>query len=143
MSDWRQTFLDRCSKLDGVLIAEGNFGPGPGLWVGKREVAHFDDEETLDIRLTKPQIRARRSELESDDRVGLRRGSSDWLEVQVREESDVDFALSLVDDAITANLETRHWVLHRRVPTWSEAAGCTDPAYAELGIVPLEASTRI
>jgi hypothetical protein len=106
VSDWRQTFLDRCSKLDGVLIGEGNFGPGPGLWVGKREVGHFDDEQTLDIRLTKPQIRARRSELESDDRVGLRRGSSDWLEVQVREESDVDFALSLVHDAITANLQT-------------------------------------
>ncbi len=106
MSNWRETFLDRSAKLDDVEIAEGNFGPGPALWVGKREVAHFDDNDTLDIRLTKAQIRARRSEFKADDRVGLRRGSSDWLEVQVREESDVDFALSLVRDAITANLRT-------------------------------------
>ena len=43
--------------------------------------------------------------------------------------------------SMTRSLQTsrpRHWVLHRRVPTWPEAAGCTDPAYAELGIVPLE-----
>ena len=88
------------------VIGEGAFGPGLALWVGKREVAHFADEDTLDIRLTKPQIHARRPELMADDRVRLRRGSSDWLEVQVRGESDVDFALSLVHDAITANLQT-------------------------------------
>jgi Family of unknown function (DUF5519) len=106
VGNWRETFLDRSAKLDGVVVAEGTFGPGPALWVGKREVAHFDDEDTLDIRLTKAQIRARRSEFKADDRVGLRPGSSDWLEVQVRDASDVDFALSLVHDAITANVPT-------------------------------------
>ncbi len=103
---WRETFLDRCAQLDGAVIGEGAFGPGLALWVGKREVADFADEDTLDIRLTKSQIHARRPELMADYWVRLRRGSSDWLEVQVRGESDVDFALSLVHDAITANLQT-------------------------------------
>jgi hypothetical protein len=106
VGNWREAFLDFCARLDGVVIGEGNFGPGQALWVGKREVAHFDDDDTLDIRLTSPQIRVRRSELEADDRVSLRTGSSDWLEVRVREKSDLDFALSLVRDAITANLQS-------------------------------------
>ena len=106
VGNWREAFLDSCARLDGVVIGEGNFGPGPALWVGKREVAHFDSGETLDIRLTKPQIRSRRSELKEDDRVSLRPASSDWLELRVRDESDFDFALSLVRDAINANLQT-------------------------------------
>ena len=144
MSDWRQTFLDRCSKLDRVLIAEGNFGPGPGLWVGKREVAHFDDEQTLDIRLTKPQIRALAAR--SSSRTT---GSACDVAAPTGSKSRCEKNPTLTSPylwSMTRSLQTsrpRHWVLHRRVPTWPEAAGCTDPAYAELGIVPLEASTRI
>jgi hypothetical protein len=64
MSEWHEGFLHRCcGDTDGVAVGEGAFGPGPALWVGKREVAHFDDERTLDIRLTKDEIRRRRAEL--------------------------------------------------------------------------------
>jgi hypothetical protein len=34
--------MERLGRLDGVVVAEGAFSPGPALWVGKREIAVFD-----------------------------------------------------------------------------------------------------
>lgn len=62
MGKWPDILLDRCAGLPNAAISEGAFGDGAAVWVGKREVAHFDDESTLDVRLTKPLIRAYRSE---------------------------------------------------------------------------------
>ena len=58
---------------------------------------------TLDVRLTKSVIRARRSDLAADGRINLRASGSDWLEVGVSSDADVDLALVLVD-TVTANL---------------------------------------
>jgi hypothetical protein len=106
MRDWHADLLGRCAELEGAAVGEGAFGPGTAVWVGKREVAHFDTEEVLDIRLTKSLIRSRRSDLRDDERIRLRRGTSDWLEFRVRDQSDVDDALSLIRDAVRANLPT-------------------------------------
>ena len=107
MTDWQTEFLESCSaEADGVALGEGAFADGPALWVGKREVAHFDHERALDVRLTRAVIRSRRPELQSDDRVSLRRGSSDWLEIEVESEDDVAWATGIVRDAVAANLPT-------------------------------------
>lgn len=106
MDDWTAGFLDRCAALDGVAIGESAFGSGPAIWVGKREVAHLDDESTLDVRLTRSVIRARRAELAADDRVGLRRGTSDWVEVHLTGPQDVELSLELVRQAVEANRQT-------------------------------------
>lgn len=93
MASWHEELLERCcNQAEGVAIGEGAFGPGPALWVGKREVAHFDDERTLDVRLTKAGIRLRRDELRADDRITLRKSSSDWLELTVKTDDDVEWA---------------------------------------------------
>lgn len=65
------------------------FARGPAVWVGKREVAHFDGEHTLDVRLTKEVIRSRRAQLKDDERVSLRPHSSEWLHVQVQCDADI------------------------------------------------------
>src|SRR3954447_6376056 len=104
MSGWHEAFLQRCcDHSDGAAIGEGAFSPGSALWVGKREVAHFDDERTLDIRLTKAEIRRRRNELNSDERITLRSSSSDWLECSIKSDDDVEWAVSLVVAAVEAN----------------------------------------
>jgi hypothetical protein len=104
--DWTAAFLEGCGELDHVAVGESAFGSGPALWVGKREVAHLDDESTLDVRLTRPVIRARRAELAADERIRLRSGRSDWLEVRVTGKQDAEFALELIRDAVEANLPT-------------------------------------
>jgi len=100
-------FLERCRDgLDGVVVGEGAFSPGPAIWVGRREVAHFDDDDTLDVRLTKRLISERRAELRPDVRVALRPRSSDWIDITIANESDRSFAEGIVQLAIEANRST-------------------------------------
>ena len=98
--------MERCDAIEHAALGEGAFSPGPAVWVGKREVAHFDSNGALDVRLTKQLIRDRRDELKNDDRISLRGSGSDWVEVRVASKSDADFAFSLVEAAVAANLET-------------------------------------
>lgn len=104
MSAWQLEFLEDCAEAGRAFVGEGAFAPGPAIWVGKREIAHFDNERTLDVRLTKEAIRARRAALRSDDRVSLRSGSADWLEIHIRCDTDAEWACSIIRDAIAANL---------------------------------------
>lgn len=107
VSDWQIEFLESCGDLvDGTALGEGAFTPGTALWVGRREIAHFDQPRTLDIRLTKAGIRAQRDVLENDPRVTLRKSQSDWIEVAVESDTDLDWARQLVAEAIAANLPT-------------------------------------
>jgi len=97
-------FIERCAAIKGARIGDGAFSPGPAVWVGTREVAHFDGPGELDVRLTRGAIHARRSELRNDDRVELRAGTSDWIRVRTRSQNDRDHAFTLVKDAVVANL---------------------------------------
>jgi len=89
--------------LDGVVVNEGAFSPGPAIWVRRREVAHFDGDDELDVRLTKQLISERRTELRSDVRVALRPGNSDWIDITIANESDRSFAEGIVHLAFEAN----------------------------------------
>ena len=82
------SFITRCAAIAGAALGEGAFSPCPAVWVGKREVAHFDGPDVLDVRLTRGAIRDRRSEWRNDDRVELRRGTSDWIRVRTRSQRD-------------------------------------------------------
>jgi hypothetical protein len=107
MTEVQREFLERCCELaDGVALGEGAFAPGPALWVGTREVAHFDDEHTLDVRLTKPEIQRRRQELETDARVSLRRNPSDWLEITIESDEDLVWATGMILAAVASNRST-------------------------------------
>lgn len=108
MIDRQLEFIERCCELaDGTAVGDGAFAAGPALWVGRREVAHFDDEHRVDVRLTKSVIRRRLSELKGDQRVSLRRSMSDWLELTIESDDDVQWATSMVLDAVAANLPNR------------------------------------
>lgn len=98
--------MDRCATLVGAALGEGAFSPGPAIWVGTREVAHFDSDGALDVRLTKQLIRQRREEFKANPRVSLRGSGSDWLAVTIESPADVDFAFDLVALAVSQNLET-------------------------------------
>ena len=102
MATWQERFLLRCAEVDGASIGGGAFGAAMGIWVGTREVAHFDDEQSLDVRLTRQVIRQRRDEFRADERVTFRPSTSDWIEAEVHE-TDVEWAAGLVAVAIAAN----------------------------------------
>ena len=98
-----QRLLSRVRGIEDVMEAESVFRPGAGFWVNGTEIAHLDEGDVLDLRLTAAVIRERRVELKSDPRVTLRRGGSHWLEVRFRNLTDVEFAAGLVEVAVAAH----------------------------------------
>jgi sugar phosphate isomerase/epimerase len=79
------------------------FGPDDGFWCNGKEIVHFHGADVVELRLTKAVIRALRPALRADDRVTLRRGTSDWIEVHVAATADVAFALELAERAAVAH----------------------------------------
>ena len=90
-------------QIDGVAESDSAFIGGPGFWVNGKEIAHFEGEHALDLRLTRAEIRARRAELRADPRVALRASSSDWLTMEFRTPADEQFVLGLAEVAAAAH----------------------------------------
>jgi hypothetical protein len=97
------------AAIEGVEEKASRFNGGVAFWVGGMEICHFDDADVVDIdvvdiRLTAPSIRARRSELRANPAVTLRASSSaDWLEVSLKTADDELLCIELVNAAARAH----------------------------------------
>jgi len=90
-------------QIDGVMEASSAFKDGPAFWVNGTEIAHFEGDSAIDIRLTKVEIRARRADLRADARVSLRASGSDWLTVEFGGPEDERFVCDLAEIAAAAH----------------------------------------
>ena len=97
---------DALAGIDGVVESESAFQDGLACWVNGTEIAHFEGEHAIDLRLTRGQIRARRDQLRADPRVILRSSSSDWLTVEFRSAADEAFVIELARAAAAAHRPT-------------------------------------
>jgi hypothetical protein len=96
--------LDTLLTIEGVEERKSRFSERPALFVRDREIAHLEQDGVVDIRLTAPVIRARRSEFRANSAVALRKSSSaDWLEILVQTASDEQLCIELVREAAKAN----------------------------------------
>jgi hypothetical protein len=86
-----------------VIESPGIFGEGDAFWVNGKQIAHFREEDVLELRLTKSVIQALRARLKSDPRVELRPTSSDWVKVRFGASADVPRVLELAKQAATAH----------------------------------------
>lgn len=100
---WRNRLTARVLGIDGIVESPSAFGEGDAFWCNGKEIAHFDSEDVIDLRLTKAVIRELRSALREDVRVELRKGSSNWVEVRVASDDDVDFVVELAERAAAAH----------------------------------------
>jgi hypothetical protein len=93
----------RLCAIEGVVEGDSAFKAGPGFWVNGKEIAHFEGDHAIDLRLTRAEIRARRAELRDEPRVILRTSSSDWLTISFDSEGDEDFVCALAEVAAAAH----------------------------------------
>lgn len=77
------------------------------FWVNGKEVAHFHGDDAIELRLTKKEISTNRPRLKADDRVELRKSSSDWLIVRFAAPRDVPFIVELAEIATAAHRARR------------------------------------
>jgi hypothetical protein len=93
----------RLEAVPGVAVGESMFGHGTAYWVNGREIAHFEGDGDIEVRLTRPVIAERRRALKADDRVRLRPSGGDWITVRFDSTADVDFVVELVTVAEQAH----------------------------------------
>jgi Family of unknown function (DUF5519) len=91
---------DAIAAIDGVIEAPSRYKESLAYWVNGKEIAHFESEDALDIRLTRAVISAHRAELKASPEVRLRPSTSDWITVRT---TDARFVLRLVEFAAEAH----------------------------------------
>jgi hypothetical protein len=85
------------AKLPGVIESDSMFSDDPAFWVNGKEIAHFESDTHLDVRLTRAEIRARKESLaEAGPLVRRRAPSSDWLVMDTATKAGRDLAVELV-----------------------------------------------
>lgn len=88
------------AKLPGVTESESMFKQERAFWVNGKEIAHFESETHVDIRLTRAEIRAQKERLAAAPEVVRRRSpSSDWLVVEYATRAGYALALELAGRA--------------------------------------------
>lgn len=98
-----ETLRDALTELDGVVDSPSMFKDDLAYWVNGKEIAHFEAEDFIEIRLTRAVIRERRGELKVDPRVDLRHSGSDWILVRFSSPQDLPFVVDLVEQAAAAH----------------------------------------
>jgi hypothetical protein len=91
------------AALDGVEESDSAFKDDVGYWVNGKEIAHFEGERAIDIRLTRAVIRDRRAQLMTDPRVRRRASGSDWLTVELTGVDVMSFVIELARAAVAAH----------------------------------------
>jgi hypothetical protein len=97
----RKAFRD----VDGVTESPSALGTDEDIayWVNGKEIAHWDHDGSIDIRVTRKEVSARRAELKTDPRVRLRSSSSDWVAVTCAGRNDMPLVLELFEAAVDAH----------------------------------------
>lgn len=89
--------------IDGVVESPGIFYEEDAFWVNGKQIAHFREDDVLELRLTRRAISAQRARLKDDPRVELRAGSSDWIRIHFISDADLGFVLELAEVAADAH----------------------------------------
>ncbi len=89
----------RAGDLTDVTIKRSKFSHAVAFWRGKKEFAHFQKGNAIDIRLTKPLIK----KLKPDYRLEIAFPPRDWVLVHFDTEADLDFVFKLVELAYKAH----------------------------------------
>jgi hypothetical protein len=104
MTSRRRQLEQRLGKIPNVVVEPSQLGGEPAFWSHGREIMHFHDDDVVDLRLTRGEIRDRRADLRADPRVELRAStSSDWVEIHFSSPADVEFVVDLARVAAAAN----------------------------------------
>lgn len=94
------------AKIDGLFEGPSTFADDDlprAFWVNGKQVVNLRDPDRIEVRVTKPVIRAERERLKADPRVELRPNASDWLMVHVARPADAALVVELAQLAANAH----------------------------------------
>jgi hypothetical protein len=84
--------------IPGMEEGESSWSDGPALWVNGKQVANFSGENVLELRLTRPVIRAIKERLAGDTGIDVRK-NSDWVRIAIVSTEQRGLILELAEAA--------------------------------------------
>lgn len=103
MAGLKQRLVELLTRLDGVEARPSKVAGGTALFHRGKEVAHFHHDHEIDVRLTRPVIRA--FGLAHPPRSSVhpaRAASSHWIELRFSTPDEVDRIAVMVEQALAA-----------------------------------------
>ncbi|MCH7844385.1 MAG: DUF5519 family protein [Acidobacteria bacterium] len=94
---------DAIAGIPGVVESQSMFKDDLGYWVHGKEIAHFENDDLIEIRLTRAVIRTRHEGLQGDPRIDLRYSGSDWIVLRLSTSEDLTLVVELVEEAAAAH----------------------------------------
>ena len=94
------------TAIDGADVGSSVFADddsSPALWANGKQITNFRSDDTIEVRLTKKGISAERSRLKADERIEVRKNSSDWLTVRFTTPGDIALVRELAELAVAAH----------------------------------------
>jgi Family of unknown function (DUF5519) len=95
-------FVD--AMLAGGQAREGRsrYGDKPALFAGHREIAHLEPDGAIDLRITRAGWAQARQDFATDPAILCDPGRRDWIELRLRQASDLDRLARLLAIAAAA-----------------------------------------
>jgi hypothetical protein len=96
-----QAVVEVCSEAGPVYEGSSRWGGKPALFLDRREIAHYDGQGLVDLRITASGWK--RVDLGDDPAVTRDRSRRDWVSISVASREDVERLRPLLVAAVQAN----------------------------------------
>jgi hypothetical protein len=96
-----QAVVEVCSEAGPVYERPSRWGGKPALFLERREIAHYDGQGTVDVRITAAGWT--RVAFGDDPAVTRVRSRRDWVSIRVRSVEDLERLRPLLAAAVQAN----------------------------------------
>jgi hypothetical protein len=96
-----QAVVEACSEAGPVAERPSQWGGKPALFLDRREIAHYDGEGVVDLRITASGWK--RVDYGGDPAVTRDRSRRDWVSISVTSQEDLERLRPLLEAAVRAN----------------------------------------
>lgn len=90
MSKLRKDLFKKLQRIPGLEDRPSKVSGGSAIFYKGKEIAHFHNDNEIDVRLTKKVIRQEGLNHQSDSEIHKHRSpSSEWIEIRFKKSEDV------------------------------------------------------
>jgi hypothetical protein len=101
MGKLRLELIKKLERIPGLEDRPSKVAGGSAIFFKGKEIAHFHNDNEIDIRLTKKVIRREGLNHHSDSKIHRHRSpSSEWIEIRFKKSQDVDEVVRLFKMAL-------------------------------------------
>ena len=101
MGKLRSELIKKLERIPGLEDRPSKVAGGSAIFFKNKEIAHFHNDNEIDVRLTKKVIRREGLNHPTDSELHKHRSpSSEWIEIRFKKSKDVDEVIRLFKMAL-------------------------------------------